>query len=267
MINAKTVSVKNFFLTCQSELYDNRLRDNTNIVFCTSAAEKKNLLAPSYDYDESMINITGSPLLDAVTDKRKKLILIAPEERRRFSVYENSIYHKFSQSIFFNEYNDLISDTGLIAECRKNGWKIVLLLPYPLDKYFKMFHSDDTVYVCPYDEQTEYTLVSKATVLVTDHSELQFRFAYMGKDVVYYFPPGLPADPERKGEKLSENGFGEMIFDRSSLIEYLKNGMKDGFSLTEKYEKRRKKFFDVFDNKNSERIYDKSMKFILNEGD
>ncbi len=264
MINAKTISVKNFFLTYQSALYDNRLRDNTHIVFCTSKTEKQNLLAPVYDYDESMIHITGSPLLDAAADKSGKLILIAPEERRRFSVYENSNYFKFSESIFFNEYNDLISDIGLLSECRKNGWKIALLLPPLLSKYYKMFNSDDIVHICPYTEHDEYSLLSEAAVLVTDHSELQFRFAYLGKSVVYYFPPGLPADTERIGEKLSENGFGDMISGKADLIGYLKNGMSDGFRLTEKYSRRRKEFFGVFDGKNSKRIFDESMKLIFN---
>ena len=264
MINAKTISVKNFFLTYQSAHYDNRLRDNTHIVFCTSKTEKQNLLAPVYDYDESMIHITGSPLLGAATDKSGKLILIAPEERRRFSVYENSNYYKFSESIFFNEYNDLISDIGLLSECKKNGWKIALLLPPLLSKYYKMFNSDDIVHICPYTEHDEYSLLSEAAVLITDHSELQFRFAYLGKSVVYYFPPGLPADTERIGEKLSENGFGDMISGKADLIEYLKNGMSDGFRLTEKYSRRRKEFFGVFDGKNSKRIFDESIKLIFN---
>lgn len=265
MINAKTISVKNSFLTYQSALYDNRLRDNTHIVFCTSGAEKKNLLAPIYDYDESMIHITGSPLLDAVIDKSEKIILIAPEERRWFSVYENSNYYKFSESVLFNEYNNLISDMVLLSECRKSGWKIALLLPPLLSKYSKMFYSDDIVHIYPYTEQNEYSLLSKSAVLITDHSELQFRFAYLGKSIAYYFPPGLPTDTERKGEKLSENGFGDMIFDRARLIEYLKAGMSDGFNLNEKYSRRRKEFFGVFDGKNSKRIYDASMKLIFNK--
>lgn len=265
MINARTISVKNFFLTYQTALYDNRLRDNTHIVFCTSKTEKQNLLAPVYDYDESMIHITGSPLLDAANDKAGKLILIAPEERRWFSVYENSNYYKFSDSAFFNEYNNIISDTSLLYECRKNGWEIALLLPPLLSKYAKMFHSDNIVHIYPYSEQNEYKLLSESAVLITDHSELQFRFAYLGKCVAYYFPPPLPSDTERKGEKLSENGFGDLIFQKEDLIAYLKNGISNGFKNTEKYLKRRKEFFGNSDSKNSKRIFEESIKLIFNK--
>lgn len=263
MVNAKTISIKNFFLTYQSALYDNRLRDNTHIVFCTSKTERDNLLAPIYDYDESMIHIAGSPLLDAVINKSEKLILIAPEERRWFSVYENSNYYKFSESILFNEYNNLISDPELLSEFRKNGWKIAVLLPPLLSKYYKMFRSDDVVQIYQYTEQNEYNLLSKASVLITDHSELQFRFAYLGKSVIYYFPPGLPADTERKGEKLSDSGFGDIITDRSALIDYLKKGIHNRFNPNEKYIGRSREFFGVFDGKNSKKIYDESMKLFF----
>lgn len=262
MIKAKTVSVKNFFYTYQSAQSDNRLRNNTQTVFCSSNQEIKNLLSPVYDYDKSMIHATGLPMLDALTDKKEKLILIAPGDRRLFSIYENSNYYKFSESAFFRTYNNIFSDPKLLSACREKGWKIAVLLPQAVEKYRKLFHTDDVVSIYPCSEQNEYSFISRAAVLVTDYSELQYRFAYLGKSVVYYFPQGLPMNSEHKGENLSSNGFGDIIFENEQLRDFLIRGLSESFKMPEKYLLRRNDFFPKCDKANCKRIFEQSIKMM-----
>lgn len=256
LFDAKILSVKNFFMNYASAQFDNRLRDNTQLVFCASEKEKKYILKSVYDYDESMIKVTGYPMLDALNNEKEKLILVAPGDRRTFCIYENSEYYRFSESRFFKVYNRILTDIKLLEQFKKHGYKIAVLMPPAIEKYSKLFHNDDIVKVYPYTEQNETALLSKSSLLLTDYSELQYRFAYLNKPVVYYFPNELPIQYEYKNERLSRNGFGEIIFEHDKLIDYLCKGLKNDFAQPPKYEQRCNSFFKYRDTDNCGRIFD-----------
>ena len=262
MMKAKIIVVRNFFLTYQTAQFDNRLRDNNSYVFCTSEREKKNLLSPIYGYSEDKILVTGSPQLDAVTDNREKLILISPGERRIFNIYNNCDYYRFSESAFFRAYEYILSDPRLIRACREGGWRIGALMPQSVEQYSKMFHTDDIVKIYSYSEKNAADLTAKASVLVTDYSELQYRFAYCGKRVLYYFPPGLPVNSEHNGENISSNGFGELYFEKEKLRDAIIEGIADSFKRPEKYEKRAKEFFGSSEKTACRRIFDESRRIM-----
>ena len=262
MMTAMTISVKNYFMTYDSAQYNNRLRDNTQMVFCSSEREKENLLQPLYDYNESMIKVTGSAMLDAVSNKREKLILIAPGRRRLFSIYENSGYYKFSESAFFKAYYNILSNKELLSSCKVNNWKIAVMMPPAIEKYMGLLPSDSSVKLYSYSEQTEAALLGKAAVLITDYNELQFRFAYMGKSVIYFYPPGLPINSEHKGENITRYGFGEVFFEVEPLCRFLSDGMDNAFTHTEKFHQRCSAFFSKQDRCNCKRIYEATMKLL-----
>lgn len=256
MIKARVVSAKNFFLTWNSSMYDNRLRDNTRLVLCSSKRERDNLLNPVFGYTEDMVRITGMPMLDAVSDKKDKLIVIAPGERSLYGIYEHSDNGHFSESAFCKAYSSLLLDRELNEVCREKGWNIAFMLPHSLEKYLKMFPGGDTVKLYPSTEQSEAALVSKGAVLITDYSELQYRFAYLDKNVTYFFPDGLPKGSEHKGENLEKNGFGRIITDGNELCEFLKAGIADGFPVEAKYSSRSRSFFRNKDRSNCRRIFE-----------
>ncbi len=263
MMNAKIISVKNFFFTYQTAQFDNRLRDNTQYVFCASEKEKQNLLKPVYDYHETMIKVTGSPLFDTINDKREKLIIIAPSDRRMFGIYENSSYSNFAESEFFKAYNDVMSSPKLIEACRQNNWKIITMLPNILDNYSKLFYTDnDIVKLCPRTEQNQMSLASRGGVLVTDYADIQFRFAYSGKPVYYFFPPGLPPSSEHTGEQISSTGFGELLLSVNDLCDRLITGVNEGFTISPKYRKRADDFFAYRDKSNCRRIFEETIRLF-----
>lgn len=262
MIKAGTFSVKNYFITYETAQYNNRLRDNTQMVFCASPKEKENLLLPVYDYNEDLIKVTGNALLDAASDKREKIILIAPGKRKLFRIYENSGYYRFTESSFFKAYNGVLSDKELIAKCKESGWKIAVLMPESVEKYAALFPDDPNIKVYPYNEQTESALLSRASVLITDYSDLQYRFAYLGKTVLYFFPQGLPINSEHKGEGITRNGFGEVLFEKEELCRKLMEGIDRNFENTDKYRKRRTEFFGEIDKGNCRRIYEQTLRII-----
>ena len=57
-------------------------------------------------------------------------------------------------------------------------------------------------------------------------------------------------------------GFGKVVYQSNKLISEILECMKNNFSLDEKFRMRIDKFFELKDNKNSERIYDAIHKAI-----
>ena len=255
MFNARIVSVKNFFMTYATAQFDNRLRDNIQMFFCASEVEKRHILKNVYDYDEAMIRVTGYPMLDAISDKKEKLILIAPGERRQFCIYENSDHYRFSESRFFKLYNALLTDTELLRSLKENGYELALLIPRSIEKFKRLFYSDKAVRLYGMSEQSETRLIEKASLLITDHSDIQYRFAYLNKPVAYYFPHGLPIQPEYKNEGLAKNSFGELFFDHERLVEFLKKNIAEDFPQPDKYSAMCMEFFKYHDTMNSKRIF------------
>ena len=254
LFNAKTVSVKNFFMTYNTAQFDNRLRDNTQLCFCASEKEKEHLLKSIYDYDEAMIKVSGYPVLDTLKDDRKKIILVSPGERRQFCIYNNSDYYHFSESRFFRLYNQLISDPKLLEAMRNNGYQLAVMMPRSIEKYLKLFQSNDVVKLYEYTEENETLLISESALLITDYGELLYKFAYLNKPVVYYFPHSLPIQQEYKNEGLSKSSLGEMFFEHDSIIEYLIKEMENGFPQKETYAKKCADFFKYHDQDNCRRI-------------
>lgn len=256
MASAQIISVRNRFLCTPRTDIDNRLADNIRTIFTASNEEKQALLSPELDYDEDMIITAGNPLLDALTDKREKLILISPGRRRIFEVYDHSSLHRFTESIFHREYSALLSDPALLNICRRFGYKLALMLPKEAEKYERTFPQTDLMSVYFETEQNITWLVSHASLLITDYSELQYRFAYLKKSVMYFYPPGLPSTAEPEGEGISRRGFGEVFFDREKLIEAVCLNMEKQFPLKDKYAQRCDSFFEHNDKENCARIFE-----------
>ena len=254
LFNAKIISVKDFFMTYDTAQFDNRLRDNTQLFFCASQIEKEHLLKKIYDYDEAMIKVTGYPLLDTLTDNKEKLILISPGDRRQFCIYEHSEYYRFSESRFFKLYNNILIDPILLEAIRSHGYKIAVLMPHSIEKFIKLFTSSDDITLYEYTEGNEAMLISKASLLITDYCDIQYRFAYLNKPVVYYYPHDLPIQQEYKNEGLAKSSFGELFFEHDSLINYLIREIDKDFRQKPYYSKKCREFFQYHDTDNCKRI-------------
>ena len=265
LMNASVVSVKNFFITYASAQFENRLRDNTQLYLCASMREREQLLRGVYDYDESVIKTTGYPMLDTLTDEHERLILIAPGDRRQFCIYENSEYYRFSDSRFFKLYNDLLIDPALHEALKKFGYRIALMLPFPVEKYLQLFHNDELVTLYQTTEHNETELVKRAAVIVTDTSELQYRFAYLNKPVVYYFPHDLPVAQELKNEGLAKTSLGRMFFERDKLTAHLIKEMEGGFIQPDTYSAMVSEFFAHRDGASCSRAFDEIMKVLASQ--
>ena len=118
-----------------------------------------------------------------------------------------------------------------------------------------MFYSSDNVRIYSYTGRNAHELIGRASLLITDNSDLQYPFAYMNKPVAYYYPHGLPIQQEFKDEGLSKNSFGELFFDHASVIDFIIKSIDNGFPQQENYSKQCRDFFRYHDNNNSRRVF------------
>ena len=256
MFNAQIFSVKNFFVTGNSPQFDNRLTDNISKYFCASDFEKINLLKNTYGYSSDMIETTGYPILDSTFDQKEKLILISPGNRKSFLSYSNSDNSKFSESKFFKVYNSILTDEALLSAVQENDFKIAVLMSPVIEKYMYSFFSDNNISFYSYTEKNLALLIGKASVIITDYSELIYKMAYLNKPVIYYMPKNLPVQSEYRIDNITENSLGEVISEHDKLISYLTENMPDNFPQPKLYQERCQKFFTHHDTKNCRRIFE-----------
>ena len=256
MFNAQIYSVKNFFVTGNSPQFDNRVKDNISQYFCASLFEKNNLLENTYGYSSDMIKTTGYPILDPTFDKKEKLILISPGNRKQFLTYANSDNTKFFESKFFKIYNSLLTNESLLSSLSEHQFKIAVLMPPSIEKYMYAFFSDENISFYSYTEKNIALLIGKAAVIITDYSELLYKMAYLNKPIIYYIPKNLPVQSEYKISNISENSLGIVISEHDKLIEYLTENIPQNFPQPEIYQKRCENFFSHHDTKNCRRIFE-----------
>ena len=159
----------------------------------------------------------------------------------------------------------LLTDNRLHSALKEKGYRIALMLPFTIEKYLPLFASSDVITLCPTNVSSETELVKKASLLITDYSDLQFRFAYLNKPICYYFPQGLPIPQELKNEGLADNCFGKLFFDHEKLVDHLIHEIGADFPQPEPYQKMCREFFAYHDKHNCRRILNTVKEVFLSD--
>lgn len=253
--------------------YQNRLFDNTKLYFCVSPVEMDNLRKPVYGYEEKELVLTGAPRYDGLVSKDKHYILISPTWRRNVTAGTNKKgkNHEYSLNFkhteYFRIYNRLINDKRLIECAKKNGYKLIYLIHPILSPQVKDFDKNDYVEIIPGAGNVSYEkMLSEASMMLTDHSGIQFDFAYMKKPLVYYHPESLPPQYEEGGLKYETMGFGPVCKTHEQTVDALCAYMEKNCVIDEKYKERIENFFGYEDHNNCERIYQAAIAYMKKQG-
>ena len=228
-----------------------RTNQNIKLFITSSPYEYNSVLNDDYEYDKSVVKLTGMPRYDSLYDENRKKIFFAPTWR--FSIPRNEL----EESDYCKRINSFLSDKKLIEAAKKYGYEI-LFKPHPMfaDRvsYFK---TDDYVKIIPYD--VSYNLLfAESSLLITDFSSTAFDFSYLKKPMVYYqFFENHMGISYFDYETM---GFGEVITDHDKIIETIIEYMENGCVMKEKYKKRVDNFFAYQDKNNNKRVYDEIMK-------
>ncbi|MCD7956831.1 MAG: CDP-glycerol glycerophosphotransferase family protein [Lachnospiraceae bacterium] len=241
-----------------------RLRDNTKLYFCASRYEIENLSKPAYDYaDYGALKLTGVPRYDGLKDRAQKILLISPTWRmnsalpptRGESVAREYNPH-FKETSYYQVYNSLINDPGLLEAAKQYGYRIQYVLHPIISPQAEDFVTNDLVEIIPSIGEMSYEkLFCEAALMVTDFSGVQFDFAYMRKPVVYLHHQAIPQHYEEGSFFYDTMGFGEICTTNQELISVLCGYMKNDCRMPDLYRQRADDFFAFSDNHNCERIY------------
>lgn len=276
-----------FFIHVVLKLYDNRIflqhgviKDDLPFVyyknarfriFICGAKREYEYIKENFGYPAGRVQYTGLARFDKLHDItiNKKQILLMPTWRSWFG--GNSQFDKneslFKKTDFYKFWNELLLDKNLKDYLEVNN---IIMYFYPhqhMQKFLHLFTSNSkNVKIVDNSIIDIQTLLKDSALLVTDYSSVFMDFAYMNKPILYY----QFDEEEFRSKHLAkgyfdyrDDGFGKVITNKKELIDELINLIKNDYVDDKLYQKRRKDFFEIRDNKNCERIY----KVIKEDGD
>lgn len=244
--------------------YQNRLFDNTKLYFCVSPNEIENLRHPVYGYDPETLIMTGAPRYDGLVNDDRKQILIAPTWRRNVTAGTNRKGHQHEYSINFKEteyyriYNGLINNRKLIDCAKETGYRIIYLVHPILSPQVGDFHGPEQVTILggASGNVSYERMMCESSLMLTDHSGIQFDFASMRKPLVYYHPDTLPPQYDAGGMDYETQAFGPVCKNEEEVVEALCAAMRRNCRMEDKYRERADRFFAFDDHDNCKRIYE-----------
>ena len=89
---------------------------------------------------------------------------------------------------------------------------------------------------------------------------MHFDFAYMGKPVIYYQFDQQSFDEQQYAHstyKAERDGFGPVVFDEDSVEYAIEEAFNRNFCMEDVYYKRMRRFYELYDNHNCDRVYSK----------
>ena len=264
LLNYKVLCLQHGLSIQQIAEYQNRILDNTQLYFCVSRHEITNLLHPVYGYESKQLLLTGAPRYDGLVRKDERQILIAPTWRRNVTAGTNrkgemhSYSVNFKETEYFRLYNNLINDERLIECAKRCGYRLIYLIHPILSPQINDFDRNDYVEIMGgASGNVNYEkMLSESSLMVTDHSGIQYDFAFMKKPLVYYHPESLPPQYEAKTMDYETMGFGPVCKNHESVVDEICAHMEDECRLRDEYARRIDDFFAYTDRSNCKRVYD-----------
>jgi CDP-glycerol glycerophosphotransferase (TagB/SpsB family) len=252
-----------------------RYIDNTELYFCASETEAKNLNKTAYGYESGALRITGLPRFDGLVSDPYPVVLLAPTWRRGADAGGNSVglargYDPaFKDTAYFDVYRSLLTDEGLLAMLAEKGYVLRFLLHPDISAQAAEFEecAGGPVEIIAASQKGYEPYLKQAAVLITDYSGVQFDFAYMEKPIIYYQTESLPPDDGSESFDYGTEGFGPVACDQESLVSELSRILDENIIISdgpdpliiaqdETYLARIDKFFAFRDRENRGRIYD-----------
>lgn len=229
-----------------------------DLFICSGKLEYDNVLK-NYGYSKNEVVYTGFPRLDNwhdITVNTKQIVLM-PTWRLYLAQDPNV---RFEETQYFKVYQDLLRDKRLKFFLEANDIKLIFYLHNDMRKYANSFKAEsrkiEVVYI---DEQYDIQeLLKESALLITDYSSVHFDFAYMKKPVLYYqFDKAEFFNKQyQKGMfEAEKDGFGPVVYDKDNLLNEVLKSWENKFQMEELYYERMKGFYQLYDNKNCERVY------------
>ncbi|MEG0133447.1 MAG: CDP-glycerol glycerophosphotransferase family protein [Clostridium sp.] len=239
--------------------------ENTNYRnFICGAKPEYEYIKQYYGYPDENVKYLGFCRFDNLhNNNEKNQILVMPTWRQWLGMTneENDVLKdeaQFCESEYFKTYNSLINNSRLNKSLKEYNIKLIFY-PHPeMQRFIKLFKvNSDNIKIVSRKNSNLQELLKTSKILITDYSSIAFDFAYMRKPLIYY-----QFDQEKYYGKhfekgyfdCSRDGFGKVIKDEERLISEIETLIN--LKTDEKYIKRAKEFFSLYDKENCKRTYE-----------
>ena len=217
----------------------------------------------NFGYSEEKIKYLGFPRFDNLNRNsiNKKQIVIMPTWRNWLGRNTNKFCKSdnFINTEYYKRYNDLLNNKKLIKFIEDEEITLYFFPHRNMQKFIDKFkvNSNNIKLLTSKNMDIQKVLIESA-LMVTDYSSVSMDFAYMKKPVLYY-----QFDIKEYREKqlqegyfsYSKNGFGPVIEDEKSLVDFIIENYNNNFEIESKYLKRISEFFELNDANNCKRVY------------
>lgn len=247
----------------------NRKKKNISLFITAAEPEYQSILKYDYDYDSSIVKLTGFPRHDRLYHDEKNFITIVPTWRAALvtgldaNTGLRKVKNGFALSSYNKMYSSLLTNKKLILAAKESGYQIQFL-PHPNMingmQYMKISSEIKIV-----DLEMPYRMVfAESDLLITDYSSVAFDFTYLRKPVIYFQQDKEEFFANHTYTKgyfdYERDGFGEVCYDLDTLVDTIIEYMKNDCQLKDKYRRRIDNFFAYNDKNNCQRVYDEIMK-------
>lgn len=241
----------------------NKLNKNLKFFLTTGKREYKEVLELPYEYDESVVKLTGMPRYDKLESEPKNKIVIMPTWRRKITMWRqkgvNEYNPKFKNTEFYKFYNGLLTNERLLDCLKKNGFKIKLCLHPNMISQAKDFESSDLIEinqgVADYSKEFK-----EANLFVTDFSSTFYDFSYLKKPVIHALFDLEEFYSDQVYDKgvfdFEKEGFGPVCYDLESTVDKIINYIENDCKIEKVYLDRINNFYYSFDKDNCKRVYE-----------
>lgn len=237
-------------------------RKNTHFdLFITGARPEYDYISSRFGYERSQVAYTGFARFDDLYHLNiKKQILVMPTWRKKLAWSSENKEELFVNSEYYRRFQSLINNDYLNALLSNNGYSLVFYPHHEMQPFLSRFNTTSkNITVASQDQFDIQQLLRDSAILITDFSSVFFDFGYMGKPVIYYQfdSKDFFNNHYKKGYfDYNMHGFGPVLTEEQEIVNYTEFLIKTNHEIEATYQNRINNFFELKDQKNSERIFE-----------
>jgi CDP-glycerol glycerophosphotransferase len=224
-------------------------------LFIVSSEREKEYIVGDFGYSAKDVIVTGLSRFDALfagdVNVKPYQILVIPTWRDWLQDPA-----RFTESEYFNSWNDFLHDPRLRKIAEDTGAEIVFCLHPNMQQFRHHFEAAPARVISQGEIDVQY-LLKESAVMVTDYSSVGFDFSFLEKPVLY-FQFDRRRFLGRNGSHLDLDAElpGKISFDTDTLIRALEETVANGCVMSAEYVRRAHRFIKYQDQNNCSRIYD-----------
>ena len=241
--------------------------ENTKIrLFVCGAKPEYEYVKQEFNYPKENVKYLGFCRFDDYHNitVNKNQILLIPSWREWLTVKNEyskkyEVDNDFTKTEYYKKYQELLNNEQLQNLLKEKNLIIYFYPHRNMQKYIDKFSTKSNRIKIVNNQNSEIRdLLIESAVMITDYSSVGMDFAYMKKPVIYYqFDEKKFREAQyQKGYfDYRKSGLGHVCNNCDEVVKLVENLYSTNFEITEQFEKAHKNFFELYDNKNNERIF------------